>query len=719
LVAAARFAERFDPTDARTRMLLADISLSQQKPAEAADSLRIYLDKNPLDHALGVRWLDLRTSLLNTAADRIELLQSVMDDESYTPALRGEAAVRRGAILERQGVKDGALESFGKAMKLDPAHPVAIRAAAALEGETSPVREFEILLTLLRSNPLAVTVAWELAQRLETLGFYDESVEVFNYALALFERYGATGGISPQFVVQHFNAMLDAGQFTEAVAAFEPVLETFANNPDLQMLMAEALESLGVDERRSKLVDKMESRWKAMRSAGDKRAEAALAWFYVVSKPTPDLALLHARKAAEGKDEAIFQRIVGAAQLKGGQVLEGEKRLRKLMRDDLYAAALLAEHYLELGNITAASEAIAAAAEQSRGGPGFRRLRVTAQKYGVEIPPSANTAAARKVYEAFDERIFEMGLHPERFLAVSIHPGSQSVRVGEPVVVEATLANHGPLAMPVGRLGLLSPVMGLQVEIASDSSEDVARFDALPLVLWAAPRYLAPATSVTRSVRLDVGEVAKFLAARPLDKLQLTVKGLLDPVQQGKVFRSALPSLEVKSAQVVRTGLIGESDRSSKESWTAGYQLALGRIVRDIRRGDLPARISAARKVASLLALTDRVQRGEAKFPEPLRSAVERSVLLAMLRTVLSDRSFLVRAEMLTALQDVRIDASILMLLGGVIGDESALVRFRAAELLGVSDPVKNKKVLEHLAKDSDELVRTVARALQVQRSAR
>jgi HEAT repeat protein len=169
--------------------------------------------------------------------------------------------------------------------------------------------------------------------------------------------------------------------------------------------------------------------------------------------------------------------------------------------------------------------------------------------------------------------------------------------------------------------------------------------------------------------------------------------------------------LSPNPVELTRRDLLGEIDRSSPEALRAGYQLALGRIVRRIRRGDLPARMLAARQVASLLAMVARAERREAKLPPALAKTVKKPVLLAMLRALLEDKSPVVRAETLTALGHMTIDRSILMLLGGLFDDPDPLVRMRAAELLGASKTPGRQTVLTHLSKDSDELVRRMASA--------
>ncbi|HAU39134.1 MAG TPA: hypothetical protein DCX07_15645, partial [Phycisphaerales bacterium] len=100
------------------------------------------------------------------------------------------------------------------------------------------------------------------------------------------------------------------------------------------------------------------------------------------------------------------------------------------------------------------------------------------------------------------------------------------------------------------------------------------------------------------------------------------------------------------------------------------------------------------------------------EVPAPFARLVDKPVLLAMLKAALADRSPCVRAEALTALQDVSLDAGLLNLVATVVDDRSSLVRFRAAELLGATGSDDHKSVLDYLANDSDEMVRLIAKAL-------
>lgn len=710
LVVIARFAERLDPTNPAGCRLLANIYEIQGKPALAGESLAVCLRQSPTDHALGVRWLTDKLAALDNADQRIKLLRSVTDDESFTPALRAEAAVRYAAILDRQGRKRPALDAFRRALMLTDDHPVGLRGVLALQDKPTGASRVRTLLGELRGNPLSVDVAWELARVLNGLGLHEAAVEMFDYAWSIFRRTGEPKDAPPLFVTQYFNAMLDARRPRDAVDKFRPILRSFPDHMILGELMIEALRSLGEKEEARRIILEMEVKYKTYKTviAVPGAAERELGWFYLIIKSQPALALIHAQKATNRGEDADVQLTLGAAELLTGRSSQGKRRLRKLMNTDIYAAAFLAEHYFAVNDKKSAREAIAAGAAGAHAGPAFRRLLAIARDKGVEIPPPKDTDEARKTFNDFDREYLRMGLNPEKFLSVSIRPLAAGSDPGEPITIEAAMTNRGTVAVPVGDWGLVSPVMSLQVEIAGPPP---TTFGNLPLIVFPAPRRLEPGQTITSTARLDVGALDRFLAARPLDELELTVSGIVDPVQRGREFSSAVPSLSPNPVHLTRRGLLSEIDRSSPEALRAGYQLALGRIVRKMNRGDLPARMLAARQVASLLAVVARAERREANLPPALAATVKKPVLLAMLRVLLADKSPVVRAETLTALGHMTIDRSILMLLGGLFDDPDPLVRMRAAELLGASKTPGRQTVLTHLSKDSDELVRRMANA--------
>ncbi|HUU60459.1 MAG TPA: hypothetical protein VMZ50_13045, partial [Phycisphaerae bacterium] len=211
----------------------------------------------------------------------------------------------------------------------------------------------------------------------------------------------------------------------------------------------------------------------------------------------------------------------------------------------------------------------------------------------------------------------------------------------------------------------------------------------------------------------------RFLGNRPLEEITLKVQGMLDPVQYGTDFVSFLPSVRPVPAQIVLADLLGDFDRTKADEWPKRYQLALGRIVYDIKRGDLRARMRAARRVGALLGSARLIEQGEVLPPRHLTGKVTRGVLLRMMVEILKDKSDVVRAEMLSALNHVDLDAGIIRWFGSTIEDPSALVRFRLVELLGASGVRGQETVVDYLAQDPDEMVRQMAKGFRTRASTR
>ncbi|MDY6913969.1 MAG: hypothetical protein SVT52_05885 [Planctomycetota bacterium] len=712
LVALCLFADKLMPNHPQTARLLADIYETQGRLKLASGAIQRYLAENQADHTQSVRWLHTSLETLNSAEQRVEFLKSVLARADLPAPLRAEAAMAWARILLGKGEKERAADLFAQALKLDKFNPLALSSRLASRKAPAPADRTDTMLATLHGNPLAVRIAWDLATQLDSLGLYTQSLEFFDYAWAVSSVRGEQN-VSHDFIRGYFNAMLDAGQGRRAVEMFQPLAKRFEKSTDLRTLLIEAYRGLNEDDKADKHVEALSARYKPRRAASGASTSFAveLAWFYLITRPRPNTALAYARSAARtAGDNPIVQRVLGAAELATGQadlVEAGRKRLEKLLKKDIYAAAFLAEHYYATGNEAAGGGAIISGAKLTRSGPAFRRIAALAKKHKVAIPPAAGSQAVLAAVNQFDRRVLEMGRTPEKFLAVTIRPAVEETAPGQAIEIVATLTNRGPIAVPVGNWGLLSPVVSLKVTVSGES------FTNLPLAVWPAPRYLQPGESVRCRTRLDVGRLAQYLADRPLDELEMTVSGLLDPLQKGDVFQSTLPTVAVQPAKIRRLSLPGKFDRTSPEAWRKSYQRSLGLIVRDMKTGPLPARMQAARQVASLLALAGRVKRAKAKLPEPLAKTFNRPVLLSMQRAVLADSSAAVRAEMLAGLQQVPIDQAIVQLLGPAIEDASPLVRFRLAELLGSSQMPGQNTVIDYLAQDSDPLVRRMAQAFR------
>ncbi|HUU23684.1 MAG TPA: tetratricopeptide repeat protein [Phycisphaerae bacterium] len=720
VVAHTQYADRLDPGNPRIERMLADAYETQGRFQEASAAVAKYLRSAPGDYVHHLRRIRLLVNALQTAGEREELLKELVEREDLPAAVRAEAAVLTGRILRGKGETEEARLAYETALKHDPYHPDALTAALAFKKDPTAADRVKVLLTVLRSNPGHVETAQQVGTQLGAMGLYDPALRFLDHAMAVarFRRADVTRVFA--LAGEHANALLDAGKVDQAIPELEKHLRRFRGNTDLQSLLVEAYLAAGQDEKASGIVQDMEAALKPKQSAAAVSETFAkkLAWFYLVTLPKATTALGYARQAEKmDASDPAAQRILGVAELKTGDTNSGLARLQKLAGKDTYAAAFLADYYFGAGLPAEGKKAIQAAAPLPRDGPAFRRLRALVARYNVELPAAEGAAEARQAAEAFPDAPLELASAPEKFLEVSIRPTAERMGVGEPVEVEAVLVNKSSIDIPIGMWGLFSPVMALHLEASTD--RDRKKFASLPVANWPAPRYLKSGERVTCRVRLDVGDLGRFLANRPLEEITLKVQGMLDPVQYGTEFVSFVPSVRPVPAQIVLADLLGDFDRTKADEWPKRYQLALGRIVYDMKRGDLRARMLAARRVGSLLGLARLIEQGRALPPRHLDGKVTRGVLLRMMVEILKDKSDVVRAEMLSALNHVDLDAGIIRWFGSTIEDPSALVRFRLVELLGASGVRGQETVVDYLAQDPDEMVRQMAKGFRTRASTR
>lgn len=719
LVALVELASRLAPGRPDVQRLRAGVLETQGKLAEAAEALASALKADPSDNATAVRWLRLSLASLDSAAERMALIQSVLARDDLGDPLKADACVRWAGILMGQGRREQARSAYRKALSLDPYNPEALGGKLALTDGPSPAETARTLLGALRGNPLDAANAWKLALLLQRLGLYHASLEFFEYLERLSQAPGRGVRLSGAFLSHYFNAMLDAGKVSEAIKKFDPIAAKHPDHADIQSLLLEAYRAVGDEDKAEALVKTMQQAYERKRVTAPRSAVLAseLAWFYLVTLNRPNVALSYASKAqSQLVDDPILQRIIGASELlaEKDRQADGVEKLRGLLAGDMYAAVFLAEHYFAVGDATAGAEAIGVGASLNRGGPAFRRLSVLASKHGVKIPPAPGSEEVAALVRGFDRRTLEMGLTPEKFLTVDVRSARTGVLTGEAIHIEATLTNTGPIDLPLGSRGLVSAVLGL--EVTADGLNRTT-FAGVPMIIFPSPRYLRPGKSVTADVRIDVAALAAHLASNCLRDVKLIVAARLDPLQTNGELAGALASVKIAPVELTVYGLLSEEflgrlGHAKPEQPKAAYELAVALLARhDLAKGDVPSRMRAARQTAALLMLAREIQVGRVQNAPGYDGALRMAALVVQMDKALADKSPAVRAEMLAALGQVSLDEALLARLGGVVQDPSYLVRFRMVELIGASGTPGSRTLVDLYAQDADPCVRKMAQA--------
>ncbi len=715
-----KMADAIKPGDPKTNLLLADVYFAQDKPEQEIAAMEAYLAAYPQDFSRSLRWLELKLKTFNKSEEIIEFITGLEKRNDIPDAVKAEALGHKGRLMHQEFGTTEAIEVFTLALKLDPANNYCLEEKFRLSKATTPVDVAKLQIAMFKTSPRNITIARSIGELAGSLGLYKEQMKFYDYARTLDDRYKKLGIADYQLRMEYLNALLDAGEYQKAIDDFQPLLKNFPNEVNIRLWLIEAYRGLGQNEKADALAADSEKILTTDETSIETSVSKPkiLSQFYLLTKPEMRAALGYAMQAERiASDDPVTIRLLGAAMSRSDKPEEaarGAEKLKPLADKDAYAAAFLAEYYFAVNDEKSAKKVITGAASLSRNGAAFRYLASVAKNHNVDIPPAKYGKEVASVIAGLDKQFMEMGLEPEKFIQITLKPVKDSYGIGEIIELQAVLKNIGSVDIPVGLQtgGLFAPSLALSVTAQDVGKEEI--FANMPSVIWPAPRYLQPGQTITTKVRIDVGMLGKFLAERPLLDITLDVTALLSPVQYREQLRSDLPTVQISPVKIVRTNMMGQFNRDNVDEWPNAYQTALGRIVRDIRRGELAQRMTAARQVGSLLTFAQQVQYNKQVLPPQLKKVFSKPVFLRMMVTMLEDPSDVVQAEVLASLNYARLDESIIKYLGGsLIESKSPLVRMRLIEALGASDTKGQETMIDYFSNDPDDMVKTMARSFQ------
>ncbi len=716
LVVLSHFADRLAPGDCRAGRLLADIYLAQADPNAEIKALESYLAGQPDDYQVRMRWMNARLAGMQNVADRDAFLRSVAEQKDLDESVRAQTLATLTDLLLGQGRTTDAAETARQAVTLDPYGPAGLAAWTQTREPDDPNTSVALDLRTLRARPRAFEAAWRVGLRLGELGLHEKAMEFFSHVWAAGASDKQPITAPARMTAQYASALLDANQPDKAVEVLQPALERYADNSDLESLLIEACRKAGKDTRAGQLIQNMARAYKVRQGAGttSPALAAELGWFYATTQPHPSLAVVYAGRAiVSDANNPVYQRIMGAAELIGDQVKQGMARLEKLLGKDLYASVLLAERYQAAGDKENLRKAVLAAAPLGASGPAWRKLRDIAARNQIELPAPKGRDEALALLKDLPPDCLKMLSRPNECISIQLAPvvdADGRLLCGEPIEIDATLKNISATDVPLGETGVINPRLALAAQLEDSRGQVLVNASRLPMAVWAAPRVLKPGQTVTCRVRLDVGDLAAAVAPHPLEDLRLTVNGIVDPAADGA---TRLPSFKLQPLKVVRSGLLGKVAADTPDGWRLAYQLALGRIVFDYRRGKLPARMRAARQIGSMLALAVDVERNRQAPPGMLQGQLDHLTVLSMFRAILADKSPAVRAEAALAIGAVQPDDTVIGLLSPLIEDPAAMVRCRLVEMLAATASKGNATIVDLMSNDPDPLVRQMANAFK------
>lgn len=692
-----RAALRFDEKNVDALSLLYELACDSAEPGssdEAGQLLQRIVAAAPENETALRRWLDVGARGAKTIEERESWVRRQLD-AVYSVKAQAMVHVALAQLARQRLDTASARANADEARRLDPENADAARLAAELlDDDAPPAERVRTLLNALRFEPFRENLAWEAARALDDAGVADHAGRLYQHALALRTRSGASEELDPlQLLTLSENAVARG----DTAAALEFARRAVRGEA---LPLEAAWYVLWLQERigspvlarmfRNRIVSGVRSAEEQRRAEPNVVAQAG--WYYCVMEVDLDRAAGLAEDAlARAPDNLVARRVIGWALAESGRVDEAVCELEPIAARDPYAAYRLATILVERGD----ADAPARLYQQLKRRPvaGFARELFDelfdCEGASAETPWRLTDAAAAG--DAFDWRVLEFVSDPVAFIGVEATPVDATLRFGEPWLVDFTLTNRAGFPMLLGPDTLLNPVALLFVRV---QGERVREFPAAMIVHLDGVHALRPGESVRRRQRVDAGPIRKFARLTPEQSLRVSVVALLDPVQMPDgAWRAGPAGTSVRPAFLDRLAA-----PQSRDAWDM-YDAALAGV----------SELDRARALESMAALLGQYQRALRDPSGAKGPALPGERLRQRLLQSLQGGAWDTRVLALDALTVAGLDAGLVRAAMECLRHEHWLVRLLAVRLLARQGEAFAETAARIAAEDGDELVRELA----------
>jgi tetratricopeptide (TPR) repeat protein len=567
-------AVRLAPDEPRYAQFLLEAATRSGDRDAIIKALSSYRKLKPDDEFAQVQLIDLYLASMEKNEAKIDYLKTIVDANTLSPAVRSAAALRCAQVLGEGLDNAGAWKMIDTSIGLNPLNLEALRAKLTQFATAHPQERVTVLLRMVLANPTQPGTGISIARELADAGMVGPSLEWYSRALDLHHRLGMT---PPNDIgVDYASELFINGDAKNASTVAEQLTKT---NPDdlnawlLRLILAKSAGDKGVLDTTIKqatiaLTNRLAAIRKATGDAGAttrpidsadpvllpdpsldvQRIKAAgradlmqqflpaaggIAWLkiYFENKPAQALPWIKAMASVSGEKDDVVARLQGWAYLKVGNKDEAKATLSPVADRDAVAALGLIEMVMEQPQ----SKAVAKQMGQSLiakdpSGLGGALVYEALAPIGVKVQPGLYAGDIDKVLKAFPKEWFKVLDEPQKFYSLRLSPVRVGVPVGEPVLVQVTLTNTGDFPLTIGSDGVIHQDLWLNAQLRGMASQ---AFPAEAFSRLSGPLVLLPKDTVSQTVRLDQGPLARQLDGFPAASFQISADVMTNPTTVG------------------------------------------------------------------------------------------------------------------------------------------------------------------------------------------
>jgi tetratricopeptide (TPR) repeat protein len=567
-----------DPSEPRYMRLVADSQIALHDNAGALETLSAMRKLQPEDQIRQLEYIDLVVDTMETVDKKLDYLNPLLPNDAIAPEIRSAIAWRCAMLLLEKRQQTDADDMVKKALTLNPLNWQALQyqyQQAAASG--SDADRLSALLALLRSNPSTPDLIVEVARILAANGLVTDSIKWYNYAGLV---WGRSRQIPPiPIILEVSSEYFVADQMQSAQPVLDQVLLKEPENYPAVILrllieknggardiadklrnqarnalindVAEARQKLGVREAttrpvnegntlpppdlggdidRIKKLDDPSLRNSYLQVLGN------LAWFelYFNGQTIEAERLLTVIRQLSDPDDAQSKAFIARMEgwlflLQPNKIGEAKVKLSAAAETDPFAALGLVRVYDLEDKPKAKAEAAKLLNKYSSGIAGamiFHDVR----ELGVKVAPKPEAAAISDALAKFPKDWMRVIDAPNQFYIIRGEPLKISHPYGEPIMVRVTIQNIADYDLTIGDDGLIKPGLWFDVQLTGLIQRNVpgTAFDRITDRI-----VLKPKQVITRTIRIDQGNLAQFLNQNPGPPIAMRVTVRTNPLSGG------------------------------------------------------------------------------------------------------------------------------------------------------------------------------------------
>ncbi len=573
--------------------------------------------------------------------------------------------------------------------------------------QVGPAMYLEYLRLGLRENPLDMETALTFAQYGERLLLYETAAKAYEYCADLF-RFLYPSEALPAYVylpwaISSYNAQ---GSQNKCLQIASDVRQSGRFDLLLEAIAGKAAARLGDEHQANQILGAAEEKALAnaigVRQVENYQPQAAnyeqLAWFYCFALPDANKALEWANKAYSTEPSSAN----AAAILAYSLVMNGQTDLARTLignyEQSQIAALTLAQIQLAKGQQNSAIEMLKSAVAADPGSLVAERAKEILAEQGLRYSAPIDPNIVLSLLEnSFGAAVVPTFVSPDKVISVQLNLSSIEFYYGSKLDGTVAITNNSAEPLIISDDGLFKGNIRVGAKISGDLDKEISNLVSVK-IRPASP--IEPGRSILIAVRLATGELRRILFTYPQASLDIEFTVYLDPITtvEGKVT-SNLMSVEPVKVVVKRPGV----ELSRRYLQNRLNLLSKGREGQKIRSAELFTGLLMEQR-----AMANREPLYKFKYagwmPAVLKSALVRAA---------TDDDWTVKVHTMAGAASLELDYELISAVAENLNDTHWPVRLMAVFLLGKSQDVGFRKVLDWTAKhDSNEYVRRMTVAL-------